>query len=152
MSEKDNSEEGERPLQSVLPGLLEELNPEQRAKVVSVVQHVITLEERFKGPLPPPRMLAEYDRLIPKGAERLMALVEMQVVHRHNIARNGQWMGFGLAVFFGIIGLALAIKGMPWVAGIVFTTTIVGLISVFVLGRAPKSDASTQQPSSTPGK
>ncbi len=90
MSEHSGAEEAERPLQAALPDLLEDLEPEQRAKVVSVVQQVIMLEEQFKGPLPPPKMLAEYDKLIPKGADRLMLLVESQVGHRHRIASQGQ--------------------------------------------------------------
>ncbi len=54
-------------------------------------------------------------------------------------------MGFGLAIFFGIIGLMLALKGMPWVAGTVFATTIGGLISVFLLGRPPKPSTGSKK-------
>lgn len=34
--------------------------------------------EAFSGPLPPPAMLAQYNDVVPNGAERIMAMAERQ--------------------------------------------------------------------------
>jgi uncharacterized membrane protein len=129
------------------PQLLKELEPEQRELVLGIVQRVAT---RFEGPLPPPEILAEYDRLIPQGAERLMRLLEAQTHHRHErethlaksqaeLSARGQVIGSGLCLVFGVIGWTLSMNGHDTVAGLLFSTTILGLVTVFVLGRAPQA-------------
>lgn len=135
----------EQIVQQADPQLLKKLPPEQRERVLRVIQTAVN----FKGPLPPPHMLAEYDRLIPQGAERLMRLLEAQTHHRHDqesrivqmqssLSSRGQWIGTVLCLFFGVIGWHLATNGHDWVAGVLFGTTILGLVTVFVLGRAPR--------------
>jgi uncharacterized membrane protein len=127
------------------PHLLEKLEPEQRELLLQVVERAVT---SFEGPLPPPQMLAEYDRLIPHGADRLMQLVENQARHRQEqesrlvkaettLPGRGQIIGTALCLFFGIIGWNLSINGHDGVAGLLFGTTIIGLVTIFVLGRAP---------------
>lgn len=37
---------------------------------------------QFQGPLPPPAMMEDYDRIIPNGANRLVVLLEKQTAHR----------------------------------------------------------------------
>ena len=34
--------------------------------------------EHYSGPLPPPQMLEQYNRAVPNGAERIMAMAEKQ--------------------------------------------------------------------------
>jgi uncharacterized membrane protein len=136
------------------PQLLDKLKPEQRESVLRVVQQVAT---SFEGPLPPPQMLAEYDRLIPNGADRMMKLLESQTNHRllqesrslealHSLPARGQWIGTFLCLFFGSIGWHLSIEGRETVAALLFSTTIIGLVTVFVLGRAPSSRREVSDP------
>jgi uncharacterized membrane protein len=140
---------GEKIVEKAEPHLLEKLEPEQRELLLRVVERAVT---SFEGPLPPPQMLAEYDRLIPGGAERLMKLVENQASHRQqqearlvkaetSLSMRGQLIGTGLCLFFGLIGWHLSIHGHDGVAGLLFSTTILGLVTVFVLGRAPEAKA-----------
>jgi uncharacterized membrane protein len=139
------------------PKLLEALPKEKRELVLQYVKTAA-----FQGPLPPPHMLEEYNRLIPNGADRLMRLVEGQAKHRQtqeerliraqtSLPSRGQWIGFLLCLIFGAIGWDLAKNGHDWVAGILFTTTIIGLIVVFVLGRSPQEGpkASTAEEENT---
>lgn len=67
------------------PEILAKLSAEQRERLVSVVTEVAGT---FEGPLPPPRVLAEYDRQIWGGAERLMKLLEEQTRHCQEVERQ----------------------------------------------------------------
>lgn len=74
------------------------------------------------GPLPPPEILAEYDRIVPGTADRIIKMAEAEQVHRHSrlqrqidintceyqehakAIRRGQWFGFtsvALVIAFG---------------------------------------------------
>ena len=41
--------------------------------------------ERYSGPLPPPQALEQYNRAVPNGAERIMAMAEKELDHRHTL-------------------------------------------------------------------
>jgi len=150
----------EQIVQQADPQLLKKLQPEQRESVLRIVQQTLT---SFEGPLPPPQMLAEYDRLIPQGADRLMRLLESQTSHRHvqetrivstqtSLPLRGQFIGTGLCVFFGAIGWRLSFTGHDAVAGVLFGTTILGLVTIFVLGRVPKQSSPPSSASRPKGK
>lgn len=73
-------------------------------------------------------------------------MVEHQSAHRMEletfvIARQqtqsslGQWLGFILAVLFLIGAVYTTVEGFPWVGGILGGTTIISLVTVFVLGK-----------------
>jgi uncharacterized membrane protein len=100
----------------------------------------------FEGPIPPPALLNGYNDVVKDGAERIFAMAEKQSNHRIQIedqvikeelkqSRLGQLFGFIL----GLVGMALAtilaLFGHETVAGIFGTTTIIGLVAVFVLGK-----------------
>jgi len=119
---------------------------EDKKKVILKAIYTVAYRESFSGPIPPPKLLAQYNDVVNNGAERIMTMAENQSKHRiglenHAIkeelrqSRNGQWFGFIL----GLIGMGLAawlaIEGHDTVAGIFGTTTIVGLVTVFVIGR-----------------
>ena len=45
----------------------------------------VTQSVSFSGPLPPPGLLAQYNDVIPNGAERLMVMAEKQSAHRESL-------------------------------------------------------------------
>ena len=66
-------------------------------------------QEFFSGPLPPPEQLEHYGRIVPNGAERVLAMAERQSQHRQDLertslhenvraAKTGQWMAYSLGV------------------------------------------------------
>ena len=97
------------------------------------------------GQFPPPEFLAEYEKLVPGSAARIFAMAESQSQHRQQIEKLviggdvkkswwGRWTGFAVALA-GIAGsVALGIYSQPWPASILSGTTIIGLVSVFVVG------------------
>lgn len=123
---------------------LPEDKKEEALKVITSLS--IETSSAFRGPLPPPSVLADYNDIINNGAERIMKMAENQSGHRielekHAIkeelkqSRNGQIFGFILAVFGIIAAFVLAYLDHDTVAGIFGTTTIVGLVTIFVIGK-----------------
>ncbi len=91
--------------------------------------------ESFSGPLPPPSLLVQYDKLVKNGAERIFQHAEREQLHRHEIEtreslqkellvknsaelnaevlrryKAGQYVGFAiviLSLFFAFVGLLM---------------------------------------------
>ena len=100
----------------------------------------------FSGPIPPPEVLKGYNEILEDGAERIFLMTENQSKHRmeleshairEELRQSGRGQVFGFIL--GIIGLALttalALLGHETIAGIFGTTTILGLVTVFVIGK-----------------
>ena len=115
-----------------------------------VIESVV-MERLFAGPLPPPEYLAQYKSILPDAPERIMAMAEKEQQHRHDVDNTmvegglkqrsrGQVLGFILALFFGVASLFLGLKGQTALAGILGTTTVIGLAVVFVLNKKPSKD------------
>lgn len=109
-------------------------------------QAIITRETMHFGPLPSPEMLKEYDAVLPGGAERIFAMAEKEqsarLKYNHgalsgeiNLDRRGQWMGFSIAIIILAMAAVFAWKGNTTFAGTLVAIDLIGLVSVFVLGR-----------------
>jgi uncharacterized membrane protein len=100
--------------------------------------------------MPPPAILQGYEEIVPGAAERILAMAESDTKkHQHAIefaalaaaegeVKRGQWFGFligGLALLCSILALFI---GSPTVAAIIGGTTVIGLVSVFIIGRVVK--------------
>ncbi len=126
----------------------ESIPREKREKILKSIT-TIAIRESFSGPLPPPRLLSEYNDVVDNGAERIMKMAENQSNHRISLedhaikeelrqSRYGQYFGFALGILGMGIAAWLAITGHDTVAGIFGTTTVVGLVTVFVVGNRSK--------------
>ena len=106
----------------------------------------IVSQSSFRGPLPLPSMLREYNEIVDNGAERIMVRSEKEQAHRHSMQsktvtgnidkdRRGQWMAF--IITMAILGIAtlFAWKGNTVFAGTLITVDLIGLASVFIIGR-----------------
>jgi len=51
-------------------------------------QSVAVRSESFTGPLPPPALLEQYERLSPGFAERIITSWEIETAHRHDLERK----------------------------------------------------------------
>ncbi len=101
---------------------------------------------QYSGPLPPPESLASYDEISPGFANRIIAMAESEMDHRHELekraltgdiweARIGQFFGFLIGMGTVIAGTITAINGAQWAGGFIGTTGVIGLVSVFIYGR-----------------
>ncbi|PHM73666.1 DUF2335 domain-containing protein [Xenorhabdus kozodoii] len=95
---------------------------------------------------PSPEILKSYESILPGYAERVFALREKEQVFQHerqnkalegliSRERRGQWMGFFITIFILIIATVFAFRGEMLFAGTLITIDLVGLVSVFVIGR-----------------
>ena len=96
--------------------------------------------QQWQGPLPPPAALAQFNQIIPNGAERIITMVEQEQAHRiaHEQTkltasvgdfRRGHWLGAALglvsvagAVFTAYIGahptVSIALVSLPIMAAV----------------------------------
>jgi len=105
----------------------------------------------FLAPCSPPSVLEGYERLVPGAAERILVMAESDAKHQQEIefaalrameaeVKRGQFFGFVIGLTaLGASMLALAM-GSPAVAGVIGGTTVIGLVSVFIVGRVVKTD------------
>lgn len=115
-----------------------------------VVQKVTAVfHSEFRGPLPPPHLLKEYNDITPGLADRIIGMAESNQAHAQEINKTaldgaikrdsrGQIFGF----LIGLAGLAAATTcayfDQAWPATIIGGTTLVALVSVFLIGHKDK--------------
>ncbi|MBI3249239.1 MAG: DUF2335 domain-containing protein [Deltaproteobacteria bacterium] len=103
-------------------------------------------QSSFSSPIPPPAILEEYDRVIPGAAERILKMAEADVQYQRDITfaalnsevaekKRGQVLGFLIGNLALVVTGAALYLGYPDVASILGGTTLVGLVSVFAIGR-----------------
>lgn len=133
------------------PGLSEE-----KKKIIlrAIVTTSVRKASSFSGPVPPPEILKGYNEVLQNGAERILMMAEKQSNHRMQLedhaikeelkqSRLGQVFGFILGLVGFGLATTLAMFNHEAIAGIFGTTTILGLVTVFVLGkRAQQKDLS----------
>lgn len=117
--------------------ILRGLPKEKREIVIQAIQ-----QESFSGPLPHPQILQGYDDVQIGFAERIVAMAEKEQAHRFECdkgvlgsTRRGQWMGFGVALFFGGLAGLLGWLGDTITASIIGGLDIVALVTIFITGK-----------------
>ncbi len=128
--------------------------------IPSLIKKEQHIEHRveFSGPLPPPEILAQYEKILPKAAERILAMAEKQSSHRQAMeqriiysetfqAKVGMFLAFILVISALIIGGYLSLNNHP-VNGLVSIIIAIGIIvETFILKRnADKKTQRTVQP------
>lgn len=121
--------------------------PSQRPKL----QQSITSYEQSTmrlGPLPDPDDLFRYNDIIPNGADRIMIMAEKnqdariknELITIKSQARSillGQIFAMVVVAIFAFLTYLMLISGYPWPGSILGSTTLVGLVYIFVTGRKP---------------
>lgn len=128
----------------------------------SAISQRIEASFQFTGPLPPPAVLEQYNSILPDAADRIVSMAEKEQEHRHrmqeklidaqifdekqqrNERRLGQIFGLSIGVVSILAGSVTAVLASPIAGGFIGSAGVVGLVSVFVLGRREQQD--TQYP------
>jgi len=135
----------EQELQSINPEVFQGVPIQKKLEILQGIS-VVSIRSH-SGPLPDAETLIKYDSIIPDGANRIMTMAEKQQNHRIDIesnvvkSNNGQSkLGQIFGLIIGIVGIGcgtyLASIGESTVGGIIAGTTVVSLVSVFVIGKA----------------
>lgn len=115
--------------------------------------------ESYRGPLPQPEAMREYESALPGAADRILSMAERQAAHRIDIenralelehlgvtsafARANRGLNLGALVAVVIVagGAFMAFLGYPEAGGGVIGGTIVGLAATFVYGARSQNRA-----------
>src|SRR5262245_44679833 len=88
-------------------------------------QRPTIVHQHFSGPLPPPELLGQYDKVAPGSAERIIKKFESQTAHRIKLESILVWSesikevgglvcGFVIAMTAIIGGIYTALQGHPF--------------------------------------
>lgn len=132
-SEKPQEQLPSDPLREEISERLGPLVPRDKRQVL-VDTAVSIYSEMFAGPIAHPRHLAEYERILPGAAERIVAMAERQ--QAHNIDVNSRTLQAAIAdekrgMQYGAGILVLCIAA-AFVAGTFFANTV--LAGIFLAG------------------
>ena len=104
----------------------------------------------FRGPIPPPEILARYESVLPGTAERIISMAERQATHRQSLETTaeetvkaviegdsrketlGMWLGAIVAVFLIACGTFAVYNGYDWAGTTMIVSTILGIVGAFV--------------------
>ena len=125
---------------------------------------VMQVTKMHSGPLPDPETLAGYERVAPGSAERIILMAEKQQDHRHNnenkqlslhetmingdcsMKKRGQWFGLFSVLIVSMFSFYLAFLGHISASVTVITVVLIGLTSVFVMGRIARQKEKPEEP------
>lgn len=117
-----------------IKAILDAVPDEKKKEVVKAI--TVVQQEIFSGPIPHPRLLAEYEKLMPGSTDRFMKMAETQQAHRIELEdaavksqlksnERGQLFGFILSTLIISAAIVLFILGMPW-----FGVSLIGGLGV----------------------
>lgn len=138
------------------PAHAESAPPANRSGANEQVSERLSVTPSFRGPLPPPAVLAGYNDAFPGCAERIVAMTERQLTHRHALEsrvvagrlaaeRSGQRFAFALvllalAVGSGLIALDKGAGGLTAIIG-----ALASVVAIFVYGRRKEAEERRQK-------
>jgi uncharacterized membrane protein len=96
-----------------------------------IVRKEVKTAISFAGPIPPPNLLAQYNEIIPNGADRILAMAERQSSHREAMESavvRGNLAAQQRGTIFAFIIAMTAILGGIWLIYIGKSTS--GLVAI----------------------
>lgn len=117
---------------------------QQRTAELRAISHQQTISFH-QGPVPAADELAKYNDIIPDAAHRIFVMAENQAAHRIKSETStlrhdaiARYVGLAIAGMLGVLGIisgvTLGIQGHETTAGILFGTTLIGLVGSFIYG------------------
>jgi uncharacterized membrane protein len=102
--------------------------------------------EMYSGPIPPPSVIAGWEKLLPGAADRILKMAEKQSAHRIaiearvidgeiNRSKTGLWLGFVIGTVMIVGGLMVIGLGHDVAGCTVIGSTLVGVVGAFIFGQ-----------------
>lgn len=154
--------------QEALPGAahsdrVEPELPPELAQLLTVVRTEVRREVRqelsfYKGPLPPPAMLKQYEEVLPGLAERIVKSFEAEGPHRRameeremrqlektteariKVMMRGQWIALAIAIGWLLVVVSLALIGLKWPSALLGSMQLIGFVLYFLFGQRRKKE------------
>jgi len=115
------------------------------------VNAIVSQSVAFFGPLPPPQVLEQYEKVLPGAADRIITMAEQQSVHRRQLETkviDSDVKNSKLGLCFGlIIGIAALISATVMaffnitVGGGLALFYVASLVGIFIYGSQGKKVA-----------
>jgi len=153
---QDNSNIGPELPENIPPDLKKILDSEKKISPELLLQIAIR-KQSVSGPLPHPEILQGYDNIQEGFADRVIRMAEIQIEHRHKMEereleadieitkrnmeitasekKTGQYLAFLIALALMGCGILFAKLGGIGYGTTLITTTIAGLVSIFITGK-----------------
>jgi uncharacterized membrane protein len=136
----------EKILEAAAPEFTRTLPRKKREEIARLIQTTVMSVSIRSGPLPPSEELAAYNKLIPNGADRVMAMAEKQQDHRieiekvavtsqQNQGERGQIFALIIAVIAILASVGVTLMGHETAGSILGGSTVVSLVAIFVTGK-----------------
>ncbi len=126
--------------------------PGPTGQMLIPVSQIVQTVALTTGPLPPPEQLAQYEQIIPGAADRILRMTENNSDHRMRIisaqiaqSDRAQWLAFALALCFLVASVWVTLAAFPWVGVTLGGSTVIGVITIFITGKAQQKPASEQR-------
>lgn len=109
----------------------------------------------FSGPIPPPAVLGEYDKVSPGFADRIVKMAEREMSHRHEIERRVLDVGakevlrgqsFAFLIFIATLagGIYTAALGHGTAGALLGVSGLTTIVTAFIMGRVRREKAESQ--------
>ncbi len=123
--------------------ILEKLPTEVLENMPDEVRTYLLESASFHGPLPPPSMFSEYERVLSGSSDRIVTMAEKEQNHRIDWENRGlkasvqdtfrgQWFAFFIAIIAIGGAIYLGKINQPWVAAVLIGVPLTGLVSSFL--------------------
>jgi uncharacterized membrane protein len=107
-------------------------------------------QQQFSGPIPHPEILHRYDQILPGAAECILSMAEEDAKHQREIENNalefaskevkkGQQYGLAIGTLAFLTCIIVLWFGSEKTAMVLGGSTVLGLVTVFVVGRFAKN-------------
>jgi uncharacterized membrane protein len=144
--EPKKAEEGESPRHVATRSQPETTNVEQppsESQLRAAAMSMAFSAEMYSGPIPPPSIMAEWEKVIPGSADRILKMAEKQSAHRIAMEQKvvdgdmrrsdrGLIFGFIIALVMIIGGFIIIGLGHDWAGATIITTSLAGVAGLFV--------------------
>lgn len=141
------------PQEMLLEALMEQKSSENGSKVRVVEQ---AISQQYSGPLPPPKMLHDYDMVSAGFAERIVSMAEKEQGHRHSLEdtavkgainrdiRSQRYALFCI-VFLSVLCGGLIYAGHDTAGTVLGGATLVSLAALFITGKRKEETNAEEQ-------
>lgn len=122
---------------------IKEQDEQIEATDINAVEQHTSLELSFSGPIPSAQILSEYDKIIPGAAERIISMIEAEVMHRRSIEIDifkkhvktviwGQLLGFIIGLIGIFAGSYIILKGSEIPGAIIGLASLTSIMATFL--------------------
>ncbi len=109
-----------------------------------------TQEILYQGPVPPPHIMEQLERLLPGAADRIFTMAEKdqdaaheaqrltheradrQEENQHKENMTALWMAFSICLVFAVGGILLVLNGYEKIGAALIGTTLLGVVGSFL--------------------